>query len=180
MVMMVIWSFGSFAFFMVPYYLTTIKNSDIYTLSIATEVAEFLASVLCVFITRIMTLDRAIRVFTVMVAISSIGMIYVTGNDEEKEVDDNIDQTKNLLNAGLILFTNLGVVCAFDIVYLICGELFPTILLATAYGCCNILGRLISISSPVVAKAPHPWPLIILACFGLFCTFLSMFLVKIK
>ena len=55
-VMMVIWSFGSFAFFMVPYYLSSIKNTDIYLMSIATELAEFLASVLCVYITRIMDL----------------------------------------------------------------------------------------------------------------------------
>ncbi len=36
--------------------------------------------------------------------------------------------------------------------YLINAELFPTILLATAYGCCNIFGRLIAIASPIVAN----------------------------
>ena len=148
-------------------------------MSLATEVAEFLASVLCIFITRIMSLQRAIQVFTVLVAVCSVGMIFISGKAESENVDQ-IDKTQNLVNAGLILFTNLGVVCAFDIVYLICAELFPTILLATAYGCCNVLGRLISISSPVVAKAPHPWPLLILISFALLCTFLSVFLVKIK
>lgn len=60
-VMMIIWSFGSFAFFLVPYYLQNLSQSvengpDIFTLSLVTEVAEFLASVACIFITRIVSL----------------------------------------------------------------------------------------------------------------------------
>ena len=35
-----IWSFGSFAFFMIPFYLDAIKVSDIYLMSLAMELAE--------------------------------------------------------------------------------------------------------------------------------------------
>jgi len=49
LIMMIIWSFGSFAFFMVPFYLKNVKG-NIYYLSFATEFAEFLASVMCFFI----------------------------------------------------------------------------------------------------------------------------------
>ena len=49
LIMMIIWSFGSFAFFMVPFYLKNVKG-NIYYLSFATEFAEFLASVICFFI----------------------------------------------------------------------------------------------------------------------------------
>ena len=48
-IMIITWSFGSFAFFMVPFYLKNVK-ANIYYLSLATEVAEFLASVVCFFI----------------------------------------------------------------------------------------------------------------------------------
>ena len=56
MSMAIIWSFGSFAFFLVPYYLSSIKGANIYALSLATEFAEFLASIICIFITRIVKL----------------------------------------------------------------------------------------------------------------------------
>ena len=75
--------------------------------------------------------------------------------------------------AGLIMVTNLGVVIAFDIAYLINPELFPTILLASAYGICNIFGRAVSIFAPIVAKIPNPYPLIILIGYSLLCVFLS-------
>ena len=58
-IMAIIWSFGSFAFFLVPFYLSQMK-ANIYYLSLGTEAAEFLASVICVFIARIMDLRRAL------------------------------------------------------------------------------------------------------------------------
>ena len=78
------------------------------------------------------------------------------------------------------MLTNLGVVIAFDVAYLINAQLFPTVLLATAYGVCNILGRFISIFSPIVAKLPHPIPLVVLAIFAGVSAVLSLGLIKRK
>ena len=47
--------FGSFAFFMVPFYLQNIK-ANIYFLSLATEFAELAASVAVLFVAKIMPL----------------------------------------------------------------------------------------------------------------------------
>jgi Flp pilus assembly protein protease CpaA len=107
---MVIWSFGSFAFFMIPYYLKNIKG-DIYSLSIATEVAEFLASVICLFIQERMDLRRALAIFCALIALGSFGIIFIA--------DDMSAGDSSYWNVALILLTNLGIVAAFDIAYLV-------------------------------------------------------------
>lgn len=63
----------------------------------------------------------------------------------------------------LILY--VGIVTVFDLVYLIVNDVFPTIFLATSYGACNIVGRFVSITSPVMAYAPEPIPMLTLAVF---------------
>jgi hypothetical protein len=172
--MMITWSFASFAFFMVPFYLKNVK-ANIYYLSFATEIAEFLASVICFFIQKVMSLKKALLLFCLMIAAGSFGMLFIA-----KEMTGDNQGTASNLNIGLILLTNLGIVSAFDLAYLINPELFPTILLATAYGACNILGRAITIAAPIAAVLPQPWPLIILFFFAILCSFLSLLLMKIK
>ena len=78
----------------------------------------------------------------------------------------SLSKKETILNSTLILVTNFGIVAAFDIAYLINAELFPTILLSTAFGCCNILARLTSILSPIAANIPQPYPLVILFVFA--------------
>ena len=75
-VMVVVWSFGSFAFFLVPFYLGKVSaDADIYVMSLATEFAEFFASVVVIFITRIMKLKTALRSFCFMVTVSATLMM---------------------------------------------------------------------------------------------------------
>ena len=123
-----------------------------------------------------MELKKALLLFSLMIAAGSFGMIFIA----EDMVSGDPSRTGGYLNVGLILMTNLGIVAVSDITYLINAELFPTILLATAYGCCNILGRAITIASPIAAVLPQPLPLVILLIFAILCSFLSMFLIKIK
>lgn len=68
----------------------------------------------------------------------------------------------------------------FNYVYVLINELFPTIFLATAYGLCNIIGRAVAISSPLVARVNPPWPMLILAVYSAICTILPLLLVKVK
>ena len=122
------------------------------------------------------SLKKAILLFSLMIAAGSFGMLFIA----KEMVSDDPSDSGSYLNVGLILLTNLGIVAVFDIAYLINAELFPTILLATAYGCCNILGRAVTIGSPIAAVLPQPLPLVILFIFAILCSFLSMFLIKIK
>ena len=85
----------------------------------------------------------------------------------------------DILLATLIMFNNFGVTSTFDIAYLLNTEMFPTIFLGTAYGFCNIIGRFISIMSPIIAKIVHPYPLIIMVIFAGLSAFLALFLRRI-
>lgn len=73
-----------------------------------------------------------------------------------------------------------GIVTAFNFAYLIVNDLFPTIFLATAYGGCNIVGRLVTVSSPLIARAKDPWPLMILAVYSGICVVVPLMLVPLK
>lgn len=174
-IMAIVWSFGSFAFFLVPYYLNQMK-ANIYYLSLAIECGEFLGSVICVFIARLIDLRRALFICCMIITLGCISMIFVTQAEDDKV--GKPDMMDNLLPTGLIMLTNLGVVISFDVAYLINADIFPTIVLATAYGVCNVFSRFITITSPMAAKITAPIPLILLASFALVCGFLSWFLKK--
>ena len=151
LIMMIVWSFSSFAFFMVPYYLTHVK-ADIYYLSLSTESAEFLGCIASMVITKYMVLKRAVFMCCILIASGSFAMLFIATSMSDPEKHDQMGKLEQYFNVGLILVTNFGIVCVFDIAYCVNAELFPTIFLSTAYGCCNVLGRLITISSPVVAN----------------------------
>ena len=175
LIMLVIWSFCSFSFFLIPFYLSSI-DADFYALSFSSEIAEFIASIICLFITKLMKLERALFMFLSLVVVSALGLmgykLFMESHSESssKEMHD-------IINGVLIMLTNLGAVCSFDIAYLVNPELFPTMVLASAYGACNVFGRMISISSPIVARIPNPYPLIILITY---CGVCSVLVTKLK
>jgi len=51
----------------------------------------------------------------------------------------------------VIMVTNFGVCVTFSLTYLMNAWLFPTEIVSTVFGLCNIFGRMISILSPIVA-----------------------------
>lgn len=161
-IMTVIWSFGSFAFFFIPFYLDSLGGNT-YLFAIFSGAAELLASLACILVTRFLTLKQALTGFCIISIVSSFVIIFVYGGND-------------IYVAILILFANFGITSTFDVAYLINAELFPTIFLATAYGCCDIFGRFITITSPIVVKLEHPAPLIILVIFGAIAAVLSTFL----
>lgn len=80
----------------------------------------------------------------------------------------------------MYLLLYVGIVTAFDLVYLLVNDLFPTIFLATSYGACNVVGRFISILSPLMANAGDYIPMLTLIAFSGICVFLAMCLVKVE
>lgn len=181
-VMMALWSFGSFAFFLIPFMLQNLVNAmpgtNIFTMSLATEIAEMLASVICIFITRLMDLKVAMFGALGLITAASI-LIILFQSFIYKAFHENLNAV-NYTEAGLVMLTNLGIVCAFDFAYLINPTLFPTIYLATAYGACNIIGRFISIFAPIVARLPDPVPLVVLTILAFICILLTAKLKKVK
>ena len=162
------WSFSSWAFFVIPFYLGTIE-SNMYLMSLMTAIAEIIATFICMFAIHGRDLRRALSLFCGLSCVGSIGVIAFTSlYTGESQLPEAF--------AYMILY--VGVVTAFDLVYLIVNELFPTVFLGTSYGACNVVGRFISIMSPLAAELPGAVPLILLACFAAICTALPYGLIR--
>lgn len=168
--MVVIWSFCSFSFFLVPYYLDTIP-SNLFLMSSATAIAEILSSIICLSITHKYETRKSIAFFAFVSCCATIGIILLTSLYKGKS---------ELPNAFGYLIQYTGFVTTFDLVYVIVNELFPTIYLATAYGACNIVGRAVAVSSPLVARVRAPYPMLVLALYSAICSVLPFCLIKIK
>jgi hypothetical protein len=136
-IMMLNYSFGSFAFFVIPYYFTSLVG-NIFVIAAASGFAELLASFACALIVLKVSLRSSIIIFIWLAFIACFALIF--------EGDTKTAETAVL--AVLVLSANFGITSMFDMAYLINVELFPTIYLGTAYGACNILARFMSILSP--------------------------------
>lgn len=61
---------------------------------------------------------------------------------------------------GLI---RVGIVCAFNLVYLTNVEVFPTLFAATDLGYCNFFARLFTVMSSQIVERSPPLPMITVA-----------------
>ena len=168
-VMMITWSFASFAFFLVPLYVGKV-DLNLFLISIMLAVAEIISSFICLYITGKRDNRKSLIFFCAVSCIGSIGaLIFQSVYKAESQMP--------VAMAYLVLY--VGIVTAFDLVYLLVNDLFPTIFLATSYGACNVVGRLVSIFAPLMAYAPVPIPMLTLIVFSAICVFIPMCLVKV-
>lgn len=77
LIMMIVWSFASFAFFMVPFYLTYVK-ANIFLLAISTDGAEILASLVCLCVTEVFDLKKALMMSCAVIATGAFAMIFIS------------------------------------------------------------------------------------------------------
>lgn len=167
--MMIVWSFASFAFFLVPLYVGKI-DLNLFLISICLAVAEIISSFICLYVTHKRDNRKSLIFFCALSCIGSIGALIF------QEVYKS-DSQLPVAMAYLVLY--VGIVTAFDLVYLLVNDLFPTIFLATSYGACNVVGRAVSIFSPLMAYAPEPIPMLTLILFSGVCIFIPMCLIKV-
>lgn len=168
--MIIVWSFCTFSFFVVPYYLDTIPG-NLFLMSTSTAVAEILASLICLAVTGRYDTRKTVAFFALISCVGTVGIILLTSTYKG---------TSQAPDAVGYLVQYTGFVSTFNTVYVLVNELFPTIFLATAYGACNVIGRAVSISSPLVARVSPPWPMMILAVYSAICTFIPLIMVKVK
>merc|ERR1712032_602140 len=76
-IMMICWSFSSWAFFVVPFYLAKIKG-NMYLMSLMTAIAELVATFICMFAIQGRDLRRALAFFCGLSSVGSIGVIIFT------------------------------------------------------------------------------------------------------
>ena len=155
-IMVVCWSFASFAFFLVPLY---ISNADLnlFLISICLAVAEIISSFICLYLTHGRDNRKSLSLFCAICCVGSIGaLIFQSLYKADSE----------LPVAAMYLLLYVGIVTAFDLVYLLVNDLFPTLFLGTSYGVTNVVGRFVSILSPAMAYAPDPIPMLTLIAFS--------------
>lgn len=75
--MLVIWSFCTFSFFIIPYYLDTIPG-NLFLMSTSTAVAEILAAVICLLITNKFETRKTVAFFSFISMIATVGIILLT------------------------------------------------------------------------------------------------------
>lgn len=63
-----------------------------------------------------------------------------------------VDTEEDIFIAVMVSFTKFGISGAFSIAYLGNAVLFPAIFMATTFGFCNLVARIIASLSPMVAE----------------------------
>ncbi|TNV72971.1 hypothetical protein FGO68_gene499 [Halteria grandinella] len=64
------------------------------------------------------------------------------------------------LDSILVMLARCGVKVALDLCYLANSTIFPAIFAGTAFGLCNIGGKLFTIIAPLLAEVDKPIPMI--------------------
>ena len=77
LLLIVIWSFCTFSFYLVPYYLDTLPG-NLFLLSSSTAIAEIVASVISLLIANRFDTRKSIALFALISSISTIGIILLT------------------------------------------------------------------------------------------------------
>eukprot|EP00347_Sterkiella_histriomuscorum_P011808 403371019 len=171
LIMIFSWSTASFGFYLIPYFLSSINSKlqqnsfNVFQLGMASSVSEIFANVFCYFITGLFPNKKSLIYSYILAFLGSVGFW---------AAQDSVFNSSNILY--YLLFSKFGITVAFNITYVIMGELFPTLLKATAFGICNIIARMITILSPMIALLDQPYPMLIFCNTCLIAGLLSIFL----
>jgi len=113
--MTIIWSFGTFSFFMLPNYFTLMKG-NVYILQLSSEFGEFLANFFSLFLARLIDLRRGLLICLILVTVGSLIMQFVLEKDDRQEDHFNL---QILFKYILAMTTYMGCVASFDINYML-------------------------------------------------------------
>ena len=81
---------------------------------------------------------------------------------------------KDKIMPVFVLLSKFGIACAFNTAYLTTPMVFPVILTSTAFGICNVVARLATVASPMIAELNFPTPTLAFSAFailGIVCSF---------
>jgi len=74
--MCVTWSYASFAFFVVPYYLAQAdENANFYLMNVCLASAEIIASIILLVLTDKMNLKKALIIFNFISLVGTVGIL---------------------------------------------------------------------------------------------------------
>lgn len=140
--MVMIWVSSSFCYYLISYQLKYIKG-NIYIngiISAVSEIAAYLTSGL---------LAAKFGMKPTLILSYLIGMLGMVALIFYNPTGDNVNQ---FLVSIMILGSKFGVSQAFNIAYIGNVMLFPTTIVASTYGICNIFSRVSTIFAPYIAE----------------------------
>ena len=76
-----------------------------------------------------------------------------------------------------ITMAKFGISAAFNMIFIASVQLIPTIVAASVFGYCNVLARLMTVLSPIVAELDYPLPLYINIFAAMGAGFTSLFII---
>ena len=76
----------------------------------------------------------------------------------------------------LVMLTKFGVSCAFNVLYVSHGTLWPVLFTATAMGICNSVAKLFAGMSPIFAEMQEPLPMIVFTVLTGITCILALFI----
>ena len=122
-------------------------------MALAMELAELGGCIGCGFFIKFVSNQKALVIFCATVCAGTI-VFWISMNSKI----ENPDTPNGWAFPVLLFIMYLGIVSAFDMMYLLVKDLFPPSILSTCYGICNMGARAITILAPQVANFSHPWP----------------------
>jgi hypothetical protein len=78
------------------------------------------------------------------------------------------------------MIARFGITGSYALAYFVTADYFPTKYCSLVFGFCNLLARIVTIFSSMIAEMDEPYPMIIFTVFCAASCFASMFLAKDK
>lgn len=158
------WSTSSFAYFMIGFYVKYIPG-DMFTNVIVSSISELISTFLSGIVATLIGTKITLIGSFILSCLAGLGLIMV-------------DVNNTILITCAVLLTKFGISSAFNLCYLITADYFPLQYTSSVFGACNVIARLMSILSPMIAEIPNPFPMLIFALFCFISTFAGFFLKK--
>lgn len=164
--MTIFWTSSSFNYYIITFYLKYIPGS-VYVNTVLSCSAEITAYLVSGVIMKVFGAKLSFIVAYILAAVGGIFLvIFFNASDD--------------LIGIFVLFAKFGISFAFNLTYLATPQMFPTALVTTAFGICNIFARFSTVLSPLIAELPNPAPMVIFSIICIASAFLPIFLRKVN
>jgi OCT family organic cation transporter-like MFS transporter 3 len=144
-------------------YLLKYLKGDIFVNSMTTNAADIPIVMLGGIAYKFLGIRFSLFIAFIAASIGSISLLFFSGS------------FPGIIPVMLMLAKG-GVKMTFNIVYLANSQIFPAIFAGTAFGICNIGGKVATIFSPYMAEVDPPVPMIVFTVLAVVAAFLSLFI----
>lgn len=154
----IFWTTSSFNYYLITFFMKYIPGNIFVNTSVSCA-SEITANFISGLIVKGVGIKRA---FVVSYVVAALGGLLLTFMFNEEKI-----------MPVFVLLSKFGIACAFNTAYLTTPMVFPVILTSTAFGICNVVARLATVASPMIAELNFPTPTLAFSAFailGIICS----------